>query len=73
MGSAPADGVVEWVVGTATQYANRVLPLAIILTVIATAWFVIYYVVLIRFKFFRELMGIEAGKDKKRRPPKKKQ
>ena len=31
------------------------------------AWFVIYYVVLIRFKFFRELFGLEENIKKKRR------
>jgi hypothetical protein len=31
------------------------------------AWFVIYFVVLVRFKFFRELMGIEEKVKKKPR------
>eukprot|EP00038_Savillea_parva_P014358 m.215415 g.215415 ORF g.215415 m.215415 type:complete len:57 (+) comp27868_c0_seq1:288-458(+) len=50
-----------------TYYANRMIPVVIVIAVIATAWFVIYYVVLIRFKFFRELMGIEDAGYKGRR------
>eukprot|EP00035_Acanthoeca_spectabilis_P015001 m.295333 g.295333 ORF g.295333 m.295333 type:complete len:66 (+) comp16259_c1_seq36:4324-4521(+) len=53
------------VLSAVSHYGNRVLPLIIVLTVIAVAWFVIYYVVLVRFKFFRELMGIEEKPKRK--------
>lgn len=55
----------SWCVLARPRISNVSLMFRSLVLGLTIAWFVIYYVVLVRFKFFRELMGIEEKPKRK--------